>query len=53
MQRGGQQELLLIAALFQDTYEKNPKHIPLMKYIAEMIGAVIHISSGTKGGSGI
>lgn len=53
MQQRGQQELLLIAALFQDTYKKNPKRIPFMKYIAEMIGAAIQIASSTKGGSGI
>lgn len=53
MQQGGQQELLLIATLFQDTYKKNPKCIPFMKYIAEMIGAAIQIASSTKGGSGI
>lgn len=69
MQQGGQQELLLIANLFQDTYIKkkktknnpnqskqktpNPNTFPFMKYIAEMIGAAAQIASGTKGGSGI
>lgn len=66
MQQGGQQELLLIANLFQDTYIKkktnpnqskqktpNPNTFPFMKYIAEMIGAAAQIASGTKGVSDI